>query len=128
MNGSGMNCKFCGKAFNPGFNLRRHQNKYRPLKGKDREMSETESQTVDSEDDASTATTHGSESLRTGDSETEEEEANPWVSLVEEAMLSTFSLQFLAMKSLYETMKERMLSVLISEKIYSPKNSVYFIF
>ena len=86
INGSGMNCKFCGKAFNPGFNLRRHENEYCPLKGEEREMSETESQTVDSEDDASTVTTHGSESLRTGDSETEEEEANPWVSLVEEAM------------------------------------------
>ena len=51
-------------------------------------MSETESQTVDSEDDASSVTTHGSESPMTTDSETEteEEEADPWMPMVEEAM------------------------------------------
>ena len=42
-------------------------------------MSETKSPTADPEDDASTATTHGSESPMTGDNdtETEEEEADP---------------------------------------------------
>ena len=69
-----MSCKFCGKAFNRGFNLRRHENEYCPLKSEDREMSETESLTADSEDDGSTVTTHGSDSPMTGDSETE---ANP---------------------------------------------------
>ena len=51
-------------------------------------MSETESQTVDSEDDASSVATHGSESPMTTDSETEteEEEAGPWMPMVEEAM------------------------------------------
>ena len=66
-----MSCKFCGKAFNRGFNLRRHENQYCPLKSKDREMSETESLTADSEDDGSTVTTQGSDSPMTGDSETE---------------------------------------------------------
>ena len=76
---SGMSCKFCGKAFNRGFNLRRHEKEYCPLKGEEREMSETKSQTADPEDDASTATTHESESPMTGDNdtETEEEEADP---------------------------------------------------
>ena len=49
-------------------------------------MSETESLTVDSKDDASTFTTHGSEGPMTGDSETEEEEADPYMFMVEEAM------------------------------------------
>ena len=51
-------------------------------------MSETESQTMDSEDDASTTSTHGSESLMTTDSEmeTEEEEEDSWMPMVEEAM------------------------------------------
>ena len=51
-------------------------------------MSETESQTVDSEDDASSVATHESESPMTTDSETEteEEEADPWMPMVEEAM------------------------------------------
>ena len=72
---SGMSCKFCGKAFNRGFNLRRHENEYCPLKSEEREMSETENQS--SEDDASSVATDGSQSSMTGDSETEEEEPDP---------------------------------------------------
>ena len=74
---SKISCKFCGKAFNRGFNLRRDEKEYCPFKTEDREMSETESQTADLEDDASTATTRGSESpmTRDDDTETEEEEA-----------------------------------------------------
>ena len=64
---SGMSCKFCGKAFNGSFNLRRHE--YCPLKSEERKMSETESLTAGYE--CSTVTTHGSESPMTGDSETE---------------------------------------------------------
>ena len=81
---SGMSCKFCGKAFNRGFNLRRHENEYCPLKSEEREMSETENQS--SEDDASSVATDGSQSSMTGDSETEEEEPDPWMPMVEEAM------------------------------------------
>ena len=84
---SGMSCKFCGKAFNRGFNLRQHENEYCPLKSEEREMSETESLTVGSEDDASSVTNDGSQSSMTVDSETEEEEeADPWMPTVEEAM------------------------------------------
>ena len=76
----GMSCKFCGKASNRGFNLRRHENEYYcPLKSEEREMLETESETVDLEDDASSVATDGSQSSTTGDSETEEEEADPWM-------------------------------------------------
>ena len=51
-------------------------------------MSETESQTMDSEGDSSTASTHGSESPVTTDNETEteDEENDPWMPMVEEAM------------------------------------------
>ena len=85
---SGINCKFYGKAFNHGFYLRRREKEYCPLKGEKREMSETESQTADPEDDASTVTTHGSESPMSGDNdiETEKEEADPWMPMVEEVM------------------------------------------
>ena len=81
---SGMSCKFCGKAFNRGFNLRRHENEHCPLKSEERGMSETEIQS--SEDDASSVATDGSQSSITGDSETEEEEVDPWMPMVEEAM------------------------------------------
>ena len=80
----GMSCKFCAKAFNRGLNLRRHENEYCPLKSEERKMSETESQS--SEDDASSVATDGSQSSMTGDLETEEEEADPWIPMVEEAM------------------------------------------
>ena len=85
---SEMNCKFCGKAFNRGFNLRRHENEYCPLKDQDREMLETESQAMDSEDDASTSSTDGSESPITTDNEmgNEEEENDAWMPMVEQAM------------------------------------------
>ncbi len=65
-----MSCRFCEKAFNRCFNLRRHE-KYCPLKDQEREMSETESPTMGSEDDASTTSTRGSESPMTTDNETE---------------------------------------------------------
>ena len=58
------------------------------MKDQEREMSETESQTMDSEGDSSTASTHGSESPVTTDNETEteDEENDPWMPMVEEAM------------------------------------------
>ena len=82
-----MSCRFCEKGFNRGFNLRRHE-KCCPLKDQEREISETDSQTMDSADDASTTSTNGSESPMTTDSETEteEEEKDPWMPMVEEAM------------------------------------------
>ena len=71
---SEMSCKFCAKTFNRGFNLRRHEKEYCPP--------------VDSEDDASSVATHGHESPMTTDSETEteEEEKDSWMPMVEEAM------------------------------------------
>ena len=83
-----MNCRFCGKAFNRGFNLRRHENEYFPLKTQaEREMSEAESsQTMDTEDRASTTSTDEYESPITTDNETdtEEEENDPCMPMVEE--------------------------------------------
>ena len=51
-------------------------------------MSETESPTIDFEDDASRTSTRGSESPVTTDNETEteKEENDPWMPMVEEAM------------------------------------------
>ena len=83
-----MSCKFCGKAFNRGFNLRRHEKEYCPLKDQMKEMSETESQAMDSKDEASTSSTDWSESPMTTDNETEteEEENDAWMPMVKQAM------------------------------------------
>ena len=82
-----MSYRFREKAFNRGFNLRRHE-KYCPLKDQKREISEIEGPTMDSENDASTTSTRGSGSPMTTDNETEteEEEKDPWMPMVEEAM------------------------------------------
>ena len=78
-----MSCKFSGKAFNRGFNLRRHENEYCPLRDQEREMSETESQAMKSGDNAFTSSTDGSESPMTTDNETEtEEEENAYSSIL----------------------------------------------
>ena len=82
-----MSCKFCRKQFNRGYNLRRHEKEYCPLRAQERNMSQTDSdsQERDFQDDVSRTSTDGSEtSMRTDMSETEEE-MDPWIPLIEEA-------------------------------------------
>ena len=79
-----MNCQFCGKQFNRGYNLRRHKKEYCPLREQERNMSQTDSdsQERDFEDDVSTTSTHVSESSTDNEAE---EEMDPWIPLIEEA-------------------------------------------
>ena len=82
-----MSCKFCRKQFNRGYNLRRHEKEYCPLRAQERNMSQTDSdsQERDFQDDVSRTSTDVSEtSMRTDKSETEEE-MDPWIPLIEEA-------------------------------------------
>ena len=83
-----MSCKFCRKQFNRGYNLRRHEKEYCPLRAQERNMSQTysDSQERDFQDDVSRTSTDVSEtSMRTDKSETEEEEMDPRIPLIEEA-------------------------------------------
>ena len=79
-------------------------------------MSETESsQTIDYEDDVSTASTHGSESPVSTHNELESEE-DPWMSLLEEAMKKH--------KAAFEEMKINLMQLGMDEqsageKVYS---------
>ena len=81
-----MSCQFCGKQFNRGYNLRRHEKEYCPLGAQERNMSQTDSdsQERDFQDDVSTTSTEVSEISTDNDSETEEE-MDPWIPLIEEA-------------------------------------------
>ena len=82
-----MSCIFCGKQFNRGYNFRRHEKEYCPLRAQERNMSQTDSdsQERDFQDDVSRTSTDMSEtSMRTDKSETEEE-MGPWIPLIEEA-------------------------------------------
>ena len=84
---SKLRCKFCGKVFNRGFNLRRHENDCCPLKVQEREIYETENQAMDSEDNAFISSTDGSESPKTYNKMGNEEEGNDaWMPIVEQAM------------------------------------------
>jgi hypothetical protein len=83
-----MSYQFCGKQFNRGYNPRRHEKEYCPLRAQERNMSQTDSdsQEGDFQDDVSTTSTHGSEISMTTDNESEtEEEMDPWIPLIEEA-------------------------------------------
>ena len=106
-----MSCQFCGKQFNRGFNLRRHEKEYCARRDQQRNMSGLGSQ-VD-EDDVFTASTERSEETEDESAETDEEteneseteeeteneseteeeteneseeETDPWMPMVEEAM------------------------------------------
>ena len=74
-----MSCKFCGKVFDCGFNLRRHEREYCSLKDRS-------SQEMNFENDFSSDFTDRSESLTTTDNESESaEQLDPWIPLIEEA-------------------------------------------
>ena len=74
-----MSCKFCGKVFNRGFNLRRHEREYCSLKDRS-------SQEMNFENDFSSDFTDRSENLTTTDNESESaEQLDPWIPLIEEA-------------------------------------------
>ena len=83
-----MSCKFCRKQFNRGYNLRRHEKEYCPLRAQERNMSQTDSdsQERDFQDDVSTTSTDASEiSMRTDNESEAKEEMDPWIPLIEEA-------------------------------------------
>ena len=82
-----MSCQFCGKQFNRGYNLRRHEKQYCQLGAQERNMSQTDSdsQESDFQEDVSTTSTDVSEISMTTDNESEtEDEMDPWIPLIEE--------------------------------------------
>ena len=83
---NGMSCQFCGRHFNRGYNLRRHEKEYCPIREQGRYMSQTDSdsQERDFEDDVSTTSTQGCDISTDNKSETKEE-MDPWLPLIEEA-------------------------------------------
>ena len=82
-----MSCKFCRKQFNRGYNLRRHEKKYCPLRAQERNMSQTDSDSPerDFQDDVSRTSTDVSETSMRTDMSGTEEEMDLWIPLIEEA-------------------------------------------
>jgi hypothetical protein len=71
-----MSCQFYGKQFNRGYNLRRHEKQYCQLGAQERNMSQTDSdsQESDFQEDVLTTSTDVSEISMTTDNESETEE------------------------------------------------------
>ena len=109
-----MSCQFWGKQFSRGYNLRRHEKEYCPLRTQERNMSRTDSnsQESDFQDDVSTTSTHGSESST--DNETGEE-MDPWIPLIEEAKQRS--------NIAFEEMKESLINSGVDEQ--SAKDKAY---
>jgi hypothetical protein len=106
-----MSCQFCGKQFNRGYNLRRHEKEYCPLREQVRNMSQTDSdsQERDFEGDVSNTSTHVST-----DNEAEEE-MDPWIPLIEEAKQRS--------NIAFEEMKESLINIGLDEE--SAKDKAY---
>ena len=97
-----MSCKFCGKVFNRGLNLRRHEREYCSLKDRS-------SQEMDFGNDFSSDSTDRFESLTTTDNESEsEEQLDPWISLIEEEKQRS--------NIAFEEMKERLVNSDLDEE------------
>ena len=96
--------------------IRRHEKQYCPLREQQRNMSQTDtdSQERDFQDDISTTSTSGSESLMTTDNESEEE-MDPWIPLIEEAKQRS--------NIAFEEMKESLINSGLDEQ--SAKDKAY---
>ena len=113
-----MSCQFCGKQFNRGYNLRRHEKEYCPLGAQERNMSQTDSdsQERDFQDDVSTTSTEVSEISTMTDNESEtEEEMDPWIPLIGEAKQRS--------NIAFEEMKESLINCGLDEQ--SAKDKAY---
>ena len=80
-----MNCRFCGKSFNRGFNLRRHESEYCPLQDHNSLIETGSVQSTGMSTKRKYADTDDSTSESDEDQENEHE-TNPWASLKMEAM------------------------------------------
>ena len=105
-----------GNYFNRGYNLRRHEKEYSPIREQERNMSQTDlhSQERNFQDDVSTTSTHGSEISTDNESETEEV-MDPWLPFIEEAKQR--------INIAFERMKENLINGGLDEQ--SAKDNAY---
>ena len=88
-----MNCRFCGKSFNRGFNLRRHESEYCPLQDHNSSIESGSDQSTGistkrkyADTDDSTSESDSEHSDYTDEDQENEYETDPWASLKMEAM------------------------------------------
>ena len=88
-----MNCRFCGKSFKRGFNLRRHESEYCPLQDHNSSIESGSDQSTGmstkrkyADTDDSTSESDSDHSDYTDEDQENEHETDPWASLKMEAM------------------------------------------
>ena len=88
-----MNCRFCGKSFNRGFNLRRHESEYCPLQDRNSSIESDSDQSTGmstkrkyADTDDSTSESDSDHSDYTDEDQENEHETDPWASLKMEAV------------------------------------------
>ena len=88
-----MNCRFCGKSFNHGFNLRRHESEYCSLHDHNSSIESSSGQrtgmstkTKYADTDDSTSESDLGHSDYTDEDKENEHETDPWASFKMEAM------------------------------------------
>ena len=84
-----MNCQYCGRVFNRGYNLRRHEDEYCPYREEDNSSDECSPpkksrDAEDDEDDVSSSSCDESSEYSEDDDEIKEE-IDPWATLIEDA-------------------------------------------
>ena len=110
-----MSCRYCGKQFNRGFNLRRHEKEYCSLREQEENMFENNytndtDYSQDDESDESEAMTSENES------EAEGEETDPWFPIIDEAKERVFDS--------FKEMKDHLMSTGLDEE--TAKNEASF--
>ena len=110
-----MSCSYCGKQFNRGFNLRRHEKEYCPLRDQEENMfqnnyMENTDFSQSDESDENEAMTSANES------EQEEEEVDPWSPIIDEAKERV--------RASYEQMKDNFINSGLDEE--TAKNEASF--
>ena len=84
-----MNCQYCGRVFNRGYNLRRHEDEYCPYREQDNSSDDCSSAknsrgAEDDEDDVSSSSCDENSEYSEDDDEIKEE-IDPWATLIEDA-------------------------------------------
>ena len=82
-----MNCQYCGRVFNRGYNLRRHEDEYCPYREQDNSSHECSppKKSRDADEDEVSSSSSDENSEYSEDDDKIKEEVDPWATLIEDA-------------------------------------------
>ena len=84
-----MNCQYCGRVFNRGYNFRRHEDEYCPYREQDNSSDDCspakKSRGAEGDEDDVSSSSCDENSEYSEDDDEIKEEIDPWVTLIEDA-------------------------------------------